>query len=148
MHNTLRTWCVIFAALACAACELEPDVWSLEVDAGHPALIACALEAWCAASDGAQCGSIGEGGSSILDVDAPAMGEWLGLHTGRPDGSSRVAIDRTLDDDAYYTTVVHELGHHYGCGHLDAGVMVGTVNRIWAACDVTIVTAVELECAQ
>lgn len=141
----------MFAAALMAGCELEPDVWTLDVDSGeHGRLIGCALEAWCAASDGRWCGTVGAGSSSIEDVDDLADGAYLGLHTGRSDGSSRVAIVRTLDADIYYTTVVHELGHHYGCGHGDGvdGVMHDTEERIWTACDPAIVTPADVACAQ
>lgn len=149
MRKILHAWCVMFAATLSAGCELEPNVWTLDVDSGeHGRLIGCALEAWCVASEGRLCGTVGEGSSSIADIDDLADGAYLGLHTGRPDGSSRIAIVRTLDEDSYYTTVVHELGHHYGCHHVEGGAMQAHADRIWRACDVTAVTPDALECAR
>jgi hypothetical protein len=114
----------IILSLLLSACSVDPDAFSVQGGQEYESAFETASLAWCEASDGACCPHLDQSGESSV---RPATAEELaGLARGYElsgyyvtDGDTGATAIRILDrfrGDDLLKTMLHELGHHCGCG--------------------------------
>lgn len=108
----MKTLVLMMVWLA-VGCSGAPDVFKADGwTAEQLAALDRAGRAWCEATKGQCCPTLGDGSSELHGVD----GTWTGapgVHMHRSDGSE-IWIDRRYDVETVQYIALHEFGHHCG----------------------------------
>jgi len=124
------------------------DVSGLE--ASKVELVQKAANAWCDATKGACCVSLDGGSNSlvgVIELHNSKGRSCKGLYQAWNKDSDRILIRRNLNDQVFYATVLHELGHHCQkvlkstCEHTSDSQSVMTAYE-----DVSTITAQDIQC--
>ena len=133
--------------LGMIGCSVNEDGFETHgTTARQTELIQQAADAWCIATDGRNCPSVGAGDSDIWTT--PENGAYYGLRRSCPDGRSDIYLVENLEDSHFYSVAVHEFGHHFGCpdyGEDYDGIMA-IPTPIFEPGDPAVISAGDLAC--
>jgi hypothetical protein len=116
MTTTLKILALVIMMMSFVGCATTPDTFSvLGATPEERVLIQSAMDEWCRASEGKFCANLTDesSDSSITVVDSIVNYEedsGLCIHRGQ---SSEIYLSRGLSVNLF-TTLLHELGHHFG----------------------------------